>query len=250
MKHSRSAGLVRVLIYFFPALMDMIVALVGFVNVVRLAKMGASASVVAGTVAVWSIVYMISCPLVGRRVTPGNAARFMMASCASMALLCVLFTVVPGIPGIYVLCGGTGAAAALFFPPFQVFMKAVDTAGEKPVAYSTGLYTFAWSEARLEGPIVYAFGRGRKCLYVGKGSSWKRLCSYVKSAYLLQATCVEVFCITTRSQLGKTECLATHLFNPRDNKMKASRTKWGKACPICKKHDEVQKDLKSLFKMK
>jgi len=67
---------------------------------------------------------------------------------------------------------------------------------------------------------------------------------------LLQATCAEVFCVAGQSQLGKAECLATHLFNPRDNKMKASKVKWGKACPICKKHDQVRRDLKALFKMK
>jgi hypothetical protein len=102
----------------------------------------------------------------------------------------------------------------------------------------------AWAGAKLHGPIVYAFWSGKKCLYVGKGSSWKRLHCYEKSAYLLQARCIEVFCVTGQSQLGKAECLATHLFGPRDNKMKASKVKWGKACPICKKHDEVRRDLK------
>jgi len=150
-------SLIRILIYFFPALMDMIVALIAFVNVVRLAKMGASASAVAGTVAVWSIVYMIVCPMVGRYVTSANAARHMLASCALMMLLCALFIMGPGVVGIYVLCGGAGAAAALFFPPFQIFMKAVDTAGEKPVTYSTGLYTFAWSAGFAVGPLVAGF---------------------------------------------------------------------------------------------
>jgi hypothetical protein len=107
-----------------------------------------------------------------------------------------------------------------------------------------------WAESKLTGPIVYAFWRGTKCLYVGKGGTWKRLQSYERSAYLLQANCVEVFLVTNRSQLGKAECLATHLFEPRDQKVKAAKTKWGKECPVCRKHDAIRAELNALFKMK
>jgi hypothetical protein len=84
---------------------------------------------------------------------------------------------------------------------------------------------------------------------VGKGKSWRRLRSYDRSAYL-HAQCIEVFEITSKSQLGKAECLATHLFEPRDQKVKPAKVKWGKACPICRKHDDVRDKLKTLFKMK
>lgn len=107
-----------------------------------------------------------------------------------------------------------------------------------------------WAESKLHGPIVYAFWRGRKCLYVGKGESWKRLRTYARSAYLLQAKCIEVFRIAGGSQVAKAECLATHLFEPRDSRVKPARVKWGKACPICRKHDLVRAELRTLFKMK
>jgi len=103
---------------------------------------------------------------------------------------------------------------------------------------------------RLSGPIIYCFWKGNRCLYVGKGATWKRLKNYEKSAYLLQATCIEVFLVKSKSQLGKAECLATHLFEPRDKKIKPARSKWGKACPICQKHDAIRGELKALFKMK
>ena len=157
MNPNRSKSLIRILIYFFPAVMDLIMAQFLFVNAVRLAKMGASASVVAGVATVWSLLYMIACPLVGRFVTPSNAARMMMGSAVSLIVFSALFLVVPGMTGIYILCGGVGAASALFFPPFQVFMKAVDTAGEKPITYSTGLYTFSWSMGFALGPFVAGF---------------------------------------------------------------------------------------------
>jgi hypothetical protein len=108
----------------------------------------------------------------------------------------------------------------------------------------------AWARNTQRGPIVYAFWRGRKCLYVGKGETWRRLRSYEKSAYLLQASCIEVFQITSRSHLGKAECLATHLFKPRDHKVRPARVKWGKACPVCRKHDRVREELRGLFRMR
>jgi hypothetical protein len=107
-----------------------------------------------------------------------------------------------------------------------------------------------WAQSRLKGPIVYVFWRRTHCLYVGKGGSWKRLRHYERSAYILQATCIEVFCVSNRSQLGKAECLATHLYVPRDKKVKPARVKWGKACPICRKHDSVRDELRGLFRLR
>ncbi len=108
----------------------------------------------------------------------------------------------------------------------------------------------SWAESKLHGPIIYTFWRGKKCLYVGKGKTWKRLRSYDKSAYLLSANCIEVFLVSNKSQLGKAECLATHLFQPRDEKVKPAKAKWGKACPVCRKHDTIRDELITLFKMK
>lgn len=154
MPDNRSNRIVRVLIYTFPALFDMIVAQFLFVNTLRLAKMSEAPLVAATIVPFWSLVYMVACPLVGRCVTVANAARFILASCALVIGLAGLFVVLPGIPAMYALSGLMGIATALFFPPFQVFMKAVDTAQQKPITYSTGLYTFAWSAGYATGPFI------------------------------------------------------------------------------------------------
>jgi hypothetical protein len=113
-----------------------------------------------------------------------------------------------------------------------------------------GNETISWAESALRGPIVYSFWRGSRCLYVGKGNSWTRLKAYAKSAYLKEADSIEVHLIKGKSQLGKAECLATHLFNPRDNKVRAARIKWGKACPVCRKHDMIRRELLGLFKLR
>lgn len=145
------------LIYLLPVLADLLVAQFLFVNAVRLAHAGASASVVANTVTVWSVAYLLACPVIGRFLTADNAARMMMGSMLGLALIGALFTVMDGVVGVYILMALTGMIAALFFPPFQVFMKAVDRVDDKPLAYSTGLYTFSWSMGFALGPFVAGF---------------------------------------------------------------------------------------------
>lgn len=109
---------------------------------------------------------------------------------------------------------------------------------------------YRWAEQKFDGPIVYAFWRGKRCLYVGKGKSYRRIKHYEKSVYLWHARALEVWQIKSRSQLPRAECLAIHLFRPRDNKQKkAAKVKWGKACPICKRHDEVASATSSLLRL-
>lgn len=108
-----------------------------------------------------------------------------------------------------------------------------------------------WARRKTRGPIVYAFWRGKKCLYVGKGKSYRRLRHYEKSIYLKEARALEVWQMRTKSQLPRAECLAIHLFEPRDNKQKkAAKVKWGKKCPICKRHDEVASEINAILRLK
>ena len=107
-----------------------------------------------------------------------------------------------------------------------------------------------WAEKLPGGPVVYSFWRGKRCLYVGKGKSWRRLNGYQKSIYLKEATNLKIRLVTSKSQLPKAECLEVHLFEPRDNKIKAARKKWGKACPICKVHDRIRSELLAMFRLR
>jgi MFS family permease len=147
----------RLLIYVFPALYDMVVAMVIFGCSVRAARLGVRPALVAGTLAAWSLVYAVACPLVGRWIRERNAAGWILGSCAAMVTTCWGLAFVPGIAGIYALSVFGALSSALFFPAFQVFMKAVDRGEGKPVTYSTGLYTFAWSLGFAAGPFAAGF---------------------------------------------------------------------------------------------
>ena len=109
---------------------------------------------------------------------------------------------------------------------------------------------FRWAEKNLDGPIVYSFWRGKKCLYVGKGKSYRRLRHYQKNIYLKEADSLKVWRVVSKSQLPRAECLGIHLFHPRDNKRKAAKVKWGKSCPVCKRHDEIASEIDTLLGLK
>ena len=166
---------VAILIYLLPAVADMALAQIFFINAVCLARAGASASVVANTVTVWSVLYLLACPVIGRFVTPRNAARLMIASMGGMMTVSLLLIVWRDVVGIYILTGAAAISAALFFPPFQVFMKAVDQADRKPITYSTGLYTFSWSMGFAAGPFIAG-------LLMQVGPGWKSAYAFAASA--------------------------------------------------------------------
>ena len=141
-------------IYLAPALVDLLLSLVIFVGTVRAAHSGGNTTRVGAVLAVWSFIYILTCLLIGRRVASHNARRFVQVGCLLLALSCALLTVAVNYLPMLLLMGLVGVATALFFLPFQVLMKDVDTADGRPLTYSVGLYTFSWSLGFAIGPMV------------------------------------------------------------------------------------------------
>lgn len=108
----------------------------------------------------------------------------------------------------------------------------------------------SWAQQRFDEPIIYSFWKGKRCLYVGKGKSYRRLNAYKHSHYLMAANCIEVWPVMSENKLPSSECLAVHLFKPSDNENKPAKVKWGKRCPICRRHDNVKEELDSLLRLK
>lgn len=144
-------------IYIFPFLMDCVVGLVLFVNPVRAAQMGCSDFVITGLVAIWAASYVLTCTVISRILTKRNAAMLTSVACAVMCVTSILFSVAPGIKAMTALMALAGAGCGMFFPPFQIFMKAVDTGQNRSAASSTGWYTFSWSSGLAIGPFLSGF---------------------------------------------------------------------------------------------
>lgn len=105
-------------------------------------------------------------------------------------------------------------------------------------------------EKNLHGPIIYSFWKGSRCLYVGKGKSYRRLSAYKGHHYLTVADSLKVWRVKSKNKVPSAECLAVHLFRPRFNENKPAKVKWGKKCPVCRSHDELKEDLDSLLRLK
>jgi predicted MFS family arabinose efflux permease len=149
--------MVRLTVYSFATLMDVVLSAVLFVCMVRLADMRASAQAVASMMLIWAAVYMVSSLAAGHVVTRRNAAWILIASCAATILLAAGFLAFPERRAMYGLMALQGGTTAFFFAPFQVFMKLVDQGQNKSVAHSTGLYTFSWSMGYAIGPFVAGY---------------------------------------------------------------------------------------------
>lgn len=145
-----------ILIYLLPAIMDMILPAVFFMASVTAAESGASASTVANFVTIWAAVYMVASLALGRVVNQRNAADLILLSCAITALLSAIFAFTTAIRTMYILTACEGVGIALFFVPFQVFMRQVGEGRQRSLNTSVGLYTFSWSIGFAAGPFITA----------------------------------------------------------------------------------------------
>jgi hypothetical protein len=109
---------------------------------------------------------------------------------------------------------------------------------------------YSWARENLHGPVIYSFWKGSRCLYVGKGKSYRRLSAYKGHHYLTVADSLKVWQVRSKNKVPSAECLAVHLFRPRFNENKPAKVKWGKKCPVCRSHDELKEDLDSLLRLK
>ncbi len=147
----------RVLIYLFPAAIDFAMASAAFVGSVRGADAGWEPSKIASLFAVWAVTYMIVCQVVARIVTPQNATRLLIGSCILLAATSAAFIIFPDPKTMHYLMVPIAVGTGFFFAPFQVFMKAFNQARHRSVAYSAGLFLFAWSAGFAIGPFVAGF---------------------------------------------------------------------------------------------
>ncbi len=135
----------RLLIYFFPMIMNVILSTLFFVCSIRLAENGASALAVSMVCTLWAITYSLSALLAGRIATVANSTRLLIGSCLAMVALSLLFIIFGGLQTQYVFMIISGMLTAMFFTPFQVFMKAVFGGNSGNLSVSIGLYTISWS---------------------------------------------------------------------------------------------------------
>lgn len=157
--------MIRFSIYFFPAMMDMILGAAFFVTAVRYSESGASSLTVTGVMATWAFIYSLGSIAAGRIVNHKNAAKLIIMSGGTIALISIGYIVVPSLGAQYLWTALMGLATAFFFTPFQVFMKSLEHGEDGGVVRSTALYTFSWSFGMACGPFI--------CGYMWPNFGWK-----------------------------------------------------------------------------
>ncbi len=156
----------RFLIYLFPAVADVILAATMFVCSNRIADAGKSRTEVAMVFAAWAAVYILSNQILARLVTSRNAAAMMIVANLLFTATAGVFVLIDNIWAIYSAMAVLAVASALFFLPFQMFMKAVEPDQHQGVVRSVAIYTFSWSLGFAGGPFIAGF------IYQGLGWRW------------------------------------------------------------------------------
>jgi len=107
----------------------------------------------------------------------------------------------------------------------------------------------SWYDEKVYGrECVYVFWAKRKCVYVGRtGSGGRRPQAHFEKFWFSSVTRIDIYIIRGKRQLPKAECLALHLFKPKQNKVKSAEQKYRSKCPICTKEVNIRKQLRRIF---
>ncbi len=150
--------MLRLVIFIFPAIMDMIMGTTFFIASFRMAQTSDNGIIVGALVATWAIVYSCCNMFGGRLVNARNCTAIMITSCILMIAAACGFMMLTAIYFQFIFMALVGIGAAMFFQPFQLFMKAIEKMHpEGSLTRSTALYTFSWSFGMATGPFISAF---------------------------------------------------------------------------------------------
>lgn len=109
---------------------------------------------------------------------------------------------------------------------------------------------YSWAKDNFpKGPILYIFWKKNKCIYVGIGDSNLRIRDYKKSKYIdrSEADSLEIYSVHGKSNKSRVECLACHIYRPKDNQNSPGKPKYSKACYVCQKKRAIHSRLHALL---
>ena len=143
------------LIYLFPMVMDIIVGGILFISAYRFSQANVAGWLVGATMAVWAVIYTLVSFACGYLVKPEKAHRVLTGACVGIALVSAGLWVFDGLYTQFLWLVLTGCCGALFFAPFQMYMKRYLPDGEAGIVRSTALYTGSWSLGFAIGPVLF-----------------------------------------------------------------------------------------------
>ena len=145
----------RNLIYLFPLVMDIIVGGFLFIAADRFSRANVPGWMVGATMAAWAVIYTLLALTSGFVIKPEKSHKVLVGSSIGIALVSLGFLVFNGLYTQFLWLILTGCCGALFFTPFQMYMKRYIPDGKSGIVHSTALYTGSWSMGFALGPILF-----------------------------------------------------------------------------------------------
>lgn len=145
----------RNLIYLFPLVMDIIVGGFLFIAADRFSRANVPGWMVGATMAAWAVIYTVLALTSGFVIKPEKSHKVLVGSSIGIALVSLGFLVFNGLYTQFLWLILTGCCGALFFTPFQMYMKRYIPDGKSGIVHSTALYTGSWSMGFALGPILF-----------------------------------------------------------------------------------------------
>ncbi len=182
----RDGNPMKIIFYLLPCVMNIIMGLFFFITMRRLAISGADSFAISGTMAVWAFIYAVVSALLGVVQHRGNATKFILAGEGILIFSMLGFLVFPSMRMQYVWLFGSGIGTAMFFAPFQVIVKMLDSHenARGTLAKTAAVYTFSWSFGFASGPFIAAMIWG----LLSPEDGWKT-CYKINILLVLAVTC-------------------------------------------------------------
>ena len=150
----------NIVLYLFPLLMDVIVSGIFFITAYRFSEAKVDGWIVGATMTVWALTYSLVSYLCGYFVKPENARKVVISAAVGFAFVSAGFLIFDGLYTQFLWLILTGVFGALFFAPFQIYMKRLAPDGGGAIVRSTALYTGAWSFGFAMGPLIFGLLSG------------------------------------------------------------------------------------------
>lgn len=154
---NRSKSNMKLLMYLFPVLINIVQGAVFFISVQRFTEAGADKVIIGATTTAWSVIYCVVNIIISRLANEKNATALIFTGGGIIALSSLGFLIFDGLYTQFVWLGLIGVAFGCYCAPFQVFMKYVENGSSDAagVAKAAGRYTAAWSFGFATGPLLF-----------------------------------------------------------------------------------------------
>ena len=146
----------KFVIYLFPVMINFIASGVFFYVTQRFVDAGASKLLTAMVIPTWAIAYCISNVIMGKIVTPKNAAKLIVYGGIIIAASSLGFIFLNQLLMLLLAWTGLlGIGFGFYCSSFQVWCRELEQNSSSGIAMATGKYTMAWSLGFASGALTF-----------------------------------------------------------------------------------------------